>query len=58
MGYTPFCIRRIFNPPKQIQWQTNVPIGQMAFQLYDDRGELAKVDEITDFLMTLQASEV
>jgi hypothetical protein len=58
MGYTPFCIRRIFNPPKQIQWQTNVPIGQMAFQLYDDRGELAKVSNNTDFLMTLQASEV
>ena len=58
MGYTPFCIRRIFNPPKQIQWQSNVPIGQMAFQLYDDRGEEAIVNINTNFLMTLQASEV
>jgi hypothetical protein len=58
MGYTPFCIRRIFNPPKQIQWQTNVPIGQMAFQLYNDKGEEAIVNINTNFLMTLQASEV
>ena len=58
MGYTPFYIRRIFNPPKQIQWQSNVPIGQMAFQLYNDQGYLADVDINTNFLMTLQASEV
>jgi len=58
MGYTPFYIRRIFNPPKQIQWQSNVPIGQMAFQLYDDQGKLASVNSKTNFLMTLQASEV
>ena len=58
MGYKPFYLRRIFNPPKQIQWQTNVPIGQMAFQLYDDTGNLAGVDINTNFLMTLQASEV
>ena len=57
MGYTPFYIRRIFNPPKQIQWQSNVPIGQMAFQLYNDQGYLADVDVNTNFLMTLQASE-
>lgn len=57
MGYTPFYIRRIFNPPKQIQWQSNVPIGQMAFQLYNDQGYLADVDSNTNFLMTLQASE-
>lgn len=58
MGYQPFCIRRIFNPPKQIQWQTNVPIGQMAFQLYRNDGMLQPVDASTNFLMTLQASEV
>lgn len=57
MGYSPFYIRRIFNPPKQIQWQSNVPIGQMAFQLYDNTGKLATVNSKTDFLMTLQASE-
>jgi len=58
MGYAPFYLRRIFNPPKQIQWQTNVPIGQMSFQLYDDRGYLAEIDDRTNYLMTLQASEV
>jgi len=58
MGYAPFYVRRIFNPPKQIQWQTNVPIGQMSFQLYDDRGYLAEIDDRTNYLMTLQASEV
>jgi len=58
MGYTPFFIRRIYNPPKQIQWQSNVPIGQMAFQLYNDKGTLLTVLADTNFLMTLQASEV
>ena len=57
MGYSPFFIRRIYNPPKQIQWQSNVPIGQMAFQLYNDRGTLQSVFANTNFLMTLQASE-
>lgn len=58
MGYQPFCLRRLFNPAKQIQWQTNVPIGQLSFQLYDDSGNLATVSEQTNYLMTLQASEV
>lgn len=58
MGYAPFCVRRIFNPPKQIQWQTNVPIGQMSFQLYDDKGVIAITNNVTNYLMTLQASEV
>jgi hypothetical protein len=58
MGYTPFYVRRIFNPPKQIQWQTNVPIGQMSFQLYDDAGIIAAINTKTNYLMTLQASEV
>lgn len=58
MGYAPFYVRRIFNPPKQIQWQTNVPIGQMSFQLYDDAGNIANINEKTNYLMTLQASEV
>lgn len=58
MGYYPFCLRRIFNPPKQIQWQTNAPIGQMAFQVYGDDGNLSPINAQTNFLMTLQASEV
>ena len=58
MGYTPFYLRRIFNPPKQIQWQTNIPIGQMSFQLYNDAGNIADINTKTNYLMTLQASEV
>jgi hypothetical protein len=58
MGYTPFYLRRIYNPPKQIQWATNIPVGNLALQLYNDFGELAQVVPTTDYLLTLQASEV
>jgi len=58
MGYTPFYIRRLYNPPKQIQWQTNVPIGNLSFQLYTNDGALAQIDPATNYLMTLQVSEV
>lgn len=58
MGYTPFYLRRIYNPPKQIQWQTNIPIGNLSFQLYDNTGNQLDVENTTNYLMTLQASEV
>jgi hypothetical protein len=58
MGYTPFYLRRIFNPPKQIQWQTNIPIGNISFQLYDNTGNQLDVDDTTNYLMTLQVSEM
>jgi hypothetical protein len=57
MGYEPFYIRRLYNPPKQIQWQTNIPIGNLSFQLYNDLGVLVNVNQTTDYLMTLQISE-
>ena len=38
MGYKPFSIRRTFNPPKQIRWSANQPIGNLRFELY---GQLA-----------------
>jgi hypothetical protein len=34
MGYKPFVIRRPFNPPKQIRWEPNLPIGQLSFEVY------------------------
>lgn len=34
MGYTQFTVRRTFSPAKQIRWETNMPIGQMAFQVF------------------------
>lgn len=57
MGYTPFVLRRLYNPPKQIQWQTNIPVGNLSLQLYDDKGKIATVSEETNYLMTLQISE-
>jgi hypothetical protein len=60
MGYEPFVRRRIFNPPKQIKWDNNLPVGNLQFQVFDDTGTLL-VNQIvpsqTNFLMTLQASE-
>lgn len=38
LGSTPFILYRQFQTPKQIKWNSNLPIGQMEFQLYDDKG--------------------
>ena len=58
MGYKPFCLRRIFNPPKQIKWDNNLPVsGVMDFALYDNNGIIAATTTSTNFLMTLQVSE-
>lgn len=59
MGYSRFCLRRIFNPPKQIKWDNNLPIGNLTFQVYDNNGLLIPSSaEGTEWLMTLQVSEV
>lgn len=60
MGYKQFRRRRIFNPPKQIRWEPNLPIGQLSFQVYDPMGALLPYDPAysSDWLMTLQVSEV
>jgi hypothetical protein len=39
-GYAPFVIRRALPVPKQIRWEHTQPVGQVAFQVYDDRGRL------------------
>jgi hypothetical protein len=60
MGYRRFCRRRIFNPPKQIKWDNNLPIGNLSFQVYDPAGALLEEpDDVTknNFLMTIQLSE-
>lgn len=58
MGYTPFVRRRLFNPPKQIKWDGNLPLGNLQFQVYDQDGNLLPPsDTKTQFLMTLQLSE-
>jgi hypothetical protein len=70
-GYNVFSIRRAFNPPKQILWQSNQPIGQLGFEIYgqlwQQTGALANnylynVVNInnyysTAFALTLQVSE-
>ena len=58
MGYARFCRRRIFNPPKQIRWDSNLPIGGLRFEVYDQDGNLLTWgDQDTNWLMTLQVSE-
>ena len=69
-GYEPFVERRIFNPPKQIKWDNIQPIGNLSFQLYNDKQELITPvgafkqavgftleDDRSNWLMTLQVSE-
>lgn len=62
-GYTAFQQRRLYNPPKQIRWEPNLPIGNLGFQVYgkpasssDSESELVDSTNF-DFLMTLQISE-
>lgn len=61
-GYTAFQQRRLFNPPKQIRWEPNLPIGNLGFQVFavyvggNSESELLSGTNF-DFLMTLQVSE-
>ena len=63
MGYEPFKLRRLFNPPKQIRWDSSQPVGNISFQVYGNNvySSLASTAPVgspqTNFLMTLQASE-
>ena len=58
MGYTAFQTRRLFNPPKQIRWEPNLPIGNLSFQVYTPGGGTPFTNTNFDWLMTLQVSEV
>ena len=58
MGYTPFVARRLYNPPKQIRWDARQPIGQLNFQIFTDQNVLAPFSFNSNWLMTLQVSEV
>lgn len=57
MGYEPFVLRRLFNPPKQIAWENNMPIGQVGFQVYGSDGNLVADIANSNWMMTLQISE-
>lgn len=39
-GTYPFTIYRKFPHPKQIQWNNTQPLGNLTFEVYDDKGEL------------------
>ncbi len=57
MGYERFVLRRIFNPPKQIKWDNNLPVGNLTFIVYDDSGNVVTSALNSNWLMTLQLSE-
>lgn len=40
LGSAPFVVYRQFSTPKQIRWDSNLPIGQLQFEFYDDKGFL------------------
>jgi hypothetical protein len=58
MGYAPFQLRRTFSPPKQIRWDNIQPLGNIAFEVWDSENRLAPFNTSTNWLMTLQVSEV
>jgi hypothetical protein len=58
-GYLPFRTRRYLAFPKQVRWETNMPIGQLNFQVYDSQGELVPTQTgEMEWNMLLQVSEV
>lgn len=59
MGYTPFRLRRLFSPAKQIKWDLRQPVGQMSVQVYSNLGPSNTLAVMPDseWLMTLQVSE-
>jgi hypothetical protein len=60
-GYTPFVQRRLFNPPKQVRWDSTMPLGNLAFTVYSPRGAILPSSGnygLSKWDMTLQISEV
>jgi len=47
-GYTRFVTRRILPFPKQIRWENNMPLGQLSFQVYNDKGALLLPDRFVE----------
>ena len=39
-GTYPFTVNRKFPLPKQIRWDDTQPLGNVSFEVYDDKGEL------------------
>jgi hypothetical protein len=62
LGYTGFFSRRGFAYPKQIRWESNIPVGNLLFEVYNDTGTPigTSIDGSTyntNWYMTLLVSE-
>lgn len=64
-GTYPFTIYRKFSMPKQILWNKAQPIGNLQFEVYDDKGQILSANigptnpdnTMPDWRMTLLVSE-
>lgn len=64
-GTYPFTIYRKFPHPKQIKWDKTQPIGNLRFEVYDDKGQILTTNDavnfpdfsLPDWRMTLLVSE-
>lgn len=66
-GTIPFTIYRKFPHPKQVQWNNTQPLGNVSFEVYDDKGEILSAHglpifdtqdyTLPDWRMTLLISE-
>lgn len=64
-GTYPFTIHRQFTKPKEIKWDKTQPLGNLTFEVYDDRGNLLSGNgyittpdsSLPDWRMTLLVSE-
>jgi hypothetical protein len=66
-GYRSFVARRLISYPKQIRWNTNQPIGNISFQVYDQDDQIVDAEPplfpavdggaVMEFQMTLLLSE-
>lgn len=64
-GTYPFTIYRKFSMPKQIRWEDSQPLGNLTFEVYDDKGQILSShlgavypdSTMPDWRMTLLVSE-
>lgn len=64
-GTYPYTIHRQFTQPKQIKWNKSQPIGNLKFEVYDDKGVILSALQgptipdytLPDWRMTLLVSE-
>lgn len=64
-GTYPFTIYRKFTMPKQIKWDNTQPLGNLTFEVYDDKGQILSAhlgavypdSTMPDWRMTLLVSE-